>query len=135
MAEEAEKPKGCPKIEPSNNNMMDLSYEDRLNIVEKEFQSLYGFCIEKKFTNNEIYNCVSNLYGPPKSLSKKMFNDSVKSLLYLGVLVGVISIAIMQAHMWTLVTVHAKLFAIKVSYFQLFMSCDRSPGDGVRIPS
>jgi len=113
MEEENEKPKSCPKIIPANNNMTNLSYEEKLDIVEKEFQSLYEFCIEKKFTSTEMYNCVSNLYGPPKSLSKKMFNDSAKGFFILAVIIGIVSIVIMQPYLWVLLNVHAKLFAIK----------------------
>ena len=80
----------CPKIEKANDDLLDLSYEERFQAFEKEAFSLYEFCLKKGFSDEELRSCVLKMHGPPKPTSAKVMQDSWKSLFMIAVLVAMV---------------------------------------------
>ena len=116
MAEE----KFCPKIEPISSNVVNLSYGEKLQLVEKEAQSLYAFCMTKRFTSDEVHDCVSELRGPRPTKTKKILHDSSASIFTLSVVVALIATIFVSDVAYNMFVVHAKLVAIKVCFITFF---------------
>ena len=105
----------CPKIKDVTDDVLDLSYEERLEIFQKEAVSLYEFCSKKGFTNKEVNTCVSKLYGPPKSVKRKALEDSYRSLFLLAILVAISGALYASPETNNFISAHFKLFTIEVS--------------------
>ena len=110
----------CPKIESLNDDQMDLSYEDKLKLLEREANSLYAFCLKKSFSEKQMVECVSKLYGPPKSMGKKALNDSLRSFVLVAILVALGAVVYGSPAAQNMIAVHYKLAMIKVCNYQLF---------------
>lgn len=104
----------CPKIKVVDDDTMDLSYEDRLKALEEEAQSLYAFCIKKRFSEKELVSCISKLHGPPKSTAKKALNDSTSSLIFLSVVFALVGVIYASPSAQNVLAAHYKLATIKV---------------------
>ena len=104
----------CPQIKKVTNDVLDLSYEERLNVFQKEAVSLYEFCSKRGFTNEEITTCVSKLYGPQKSLKRKALEDSYKSLFVLALIIATCSALYASPESNNFISAHLKLFTIEV---------------------
>lgn len=106
--------KSCPRIEPMNNNLLELPYEERLSHVEQEVQSLYEFCLEKKFDQKQMYNCMSGMYGLKKSAVKKIFDDSFLTMLILSTIIGTGAMLVAQPSIWTFICANSRLLTLKL---------------------
>jgi len=104
----------CPKIEKANVDLLDLSYEERLQAFEKEALSLYAFCVKKGFSDGELKSCVSKMYGPPKPTTTKAMHDSWQSLLMIGILVATAGTIYASPGANSYIAAQYKLFTIKV---------------------
>lgn len=104
----------CPKLQPVDENLIKLDYDERLKLIEEEAQSLYSFCIAKGFSEQQIKDCVTNLNGPPKKVIHRAVNDSLKSMFFLFLFVGMATAIWMSPVGNNLMIVHMKLVSLKV---------------------
>lgn len=104
----------CPQIKKVTNDILDLSYEDRLKVFQNEAVSLYEFCSKKGFTNEEVATCVSKLYGPETSLKRKALQDSYRSLFVIALIVAASSALYATPETNNFISAHLKLFTIEV---------------------
>lgn len=107
----------CPKVKEVNEDLMNLSYSEKLKALEEEANSLYAFCIKKRFSEKELVTCLSKLHGPPKSATKQALNDSFGSLIFLSVLVALGAVVYALPSAQNMIAIHYKLATIKVCIF------------------
>ena len=115
---DSKKPKSdcekCPTIAAVTDDVQELSYDDKLKLIEKEATSLYEFCVGKGFQEKQLDMCISNFRGSDQSGYKKVLVDSTRSFVILGLVVAVISVVYASPAAYNMFTVHAKLFSMKV---------------------
>jgi len=107
----------CPKLQPVDEDLIKLDYDERLKMIEDEAQSLYSFCIAKGFSEQQIKECVTNLNGPPKKAIHRAVNDSLKSMFFLFLFVGMATAIWMSPVGNNLMIVHMKLVSLKLLPF------------------
>ena len=112
----------CPKLEPVTEDIQELNYSDKFRLIEKEAQSLYSFCLKKGFSDREVKECVSKLYGPtPSAKTKKVLLDSSRSLLWVTVMVAITAAMIQSPTAYNFVCANLKIASIKVSIYYFDM--------------
>ena len=116
MAVKANEEDVCPKIKQIDEDLRNLSYEDKLKAFEEEANSLYAFCMKKGFSEAELVTCISKLHGPPKTATKQALNDSMGSFVFLSLLVALGAFVYASPLAQNMIAVHYKLATIKVGW-------------------
>ena len=102
-----------PKVKKITDADHQLNYCARLSKVTDEAENLYAFCIQKRFTKEQLSACIEKFHGP-KKVPKKIFDDSKKLAIYLILLVAASYVCYNNPNISEQVVVHARLFSIMV---------------------
>lgn len=106
----------CPQITSATSDDITLSYDEKLELIEKEALSLYEYCLTKKFSTNQVRECIGPLNGQRKSVITRLVAGSATTVVYLSVLVAI------TAALWKwptankILTANAKILSVKVSW-------------------
>ena len=84
-----------------------------MKILEQDVQSLYKFALSRGFSTEQIKTCVSPMMGD-KSWLTRTIDASLKSVVWLSVVVAVIAGLWSHPYSNKMIGVHAKLLSTKV---------------------
>ena len=105
----------CPPVKDVNDNLIDLNYEEKLELIRDESQSLYDFCVEKGFNSNQMRECLNCLTGKPIPLYERVIAGSRKSFMKLALLVAVISMVMCHRPILDVVQINLRIASLRVS--------------------
>jgi len=106
----------CPSIPEITSQMQELSYEEKLKLIQDDAESLYEFCLKKGFSTKQMRTCVDPLLGVQQSFLTRVVKGSSNTLTVLSSIIVVFAVLIAWPPSQRMVIVHAKLLSLKTLY-------------------
>lgn len=102
-----------PPVQPVTTADIELVYEKKLELIEREAQSLYQYCLKKKFSTSQVRQCLTPLIGERKSVVSRVITGSVPALVQVAVLVALIAILIKWPTANRILAANTKILSIQ----------------------